>query len=65
LRDAFEMALVAYRAQAWEEAEAGFAKCLAIDPDDPPSKVFLSRIAHFREHPPANDWTGAWALESK
>src|SRR5437763_796405 len=60
LRDAFEAALVSYRAQAWEAAEAGFGKCLAIDPEDRPSQIFLARIAHFREQPPAVDWNGAW-----
>jgi class 3 adenylate cyclase len=65
LRDAFEAALVAYRRQGWEEAEAGFGKCLAIDPEDGPSRVFVSRIAHFRSQPPSADWNGAWALESK
>ena len=65
LRDAFEAALVSYRAQAWEEAEGGFQKCLSIDAEDRPSQVFLARIAHFRDHPPAADWNGSWALETK
>ena len=65
LRDAFEAALVAYRKQAWDEAETGFKNCLALAPEDKPSEVFLTRIKHFREHPPANDWNGAWALASK
>jgi class 3 adenylate cyclase len=65
LRDAFEAALVSYRAQAWEEAEAGFRKCLEIEPEDGPSDVFLARVAHFREHPPAPGWNGEWALETK
>ena len=65
LRDAFEAALTAYRARAWDEAETGFRNCLAIAPDDPPSKLFLTRIAHFREQPPPKEWSGVWALESK
>ena len=65
LRDAFEAALVSYRAQAWAEAESGFQKCLATEPEDRPSQVFLVRIAHFREQPPGADWNGAWALETK
>jgi len=65
LRDAFEAALVSYRAQAWDAAEASFGKCLAADPEDRPSQVFLARIARFREQPPAADWNGAWVLESK
>jgi adenylate cyclase len=65
LRDAFEAALVAYRAQAWEEAETAFGKCLQVEPEDRPSQIFLSRIAHFRDDPPPADWNGAWALETK
>jgi adenylate cyclase len=65
LRDAFETGLAAYRGQAWEEAAAGFRRCLAIRPDDPPSRLLLARIETFREHPPAPDWGGVWALEAK
>ena len=65
LRDAFEAALLAYRNQHWEEAEAGFGKCLDLDPADGPSRVFLARVAHFREQPPSPDWDGTWTLETK
>jgi class 3 adenylate cyclase len=65
LRDTFAGALVAYRGQLWDAAAAGFQQCLSILPGDPPSKVFLSRISHFRDQPPAADWSGVWALEHK
>jgi adenylate cyclase len=65
LRDASEAALVSYRAQAWSDAEAGFRKCLELDPEDAPSKTFLARIAQLREHPPGAEWNGVWALETK
>jgi class 3 adenylate cyclase len=65
LRDAFEAALVPYRAQAWAEAEAGFRHCLEIEPEDGPSEVFLARVAHFRAEPPGADWNGVWALATK
>jgi adenylate cyclase len=65
LRDAFAEALVAYRAREWEKAASAFRACLAITPEDEPSKVFLGRIAHFREEPPAADWLGVWELTTK
>jgi adenylate cyclase len=65
LRDAFAAALAAYRAQEWEKAASAFRACLAITPEDEPSKVFLGRIAHFREAPPATDWLGVWELKTK
>ena len=65
LRDAFAVALAAYRAREWEKAASGFRACLAITPEDEPSKVFLGRVAHFREEPPAADWPGVWELKTK
>ena len=65
LRNSFGEALVAYRRGVWEEARAGFERCLAIAPCDAPSKVFLHRIADFRAAEPCADWNGIWALEQK
>jgi adenylate cyclase len=48
LRNAYVVALNAYRGKAWEKARTGFEACLAIYPCDPPSKLFLERIAHLR-----------------
>lgn len=67
LRDAYVAALAAYRIQDWDAAEAGFQGCLAIQPDDAASEVFLERIAHFRAHPPVGGpaWNGVWTLTEK
>jgi class 3 adenylate cyclase len=65
LRDAFVEALDAYRREAWDQALAGFESCLAISPCDPPSKVFLGRIAEFRAAAPCADWNGVWSLAEK
>jgi adenylate cyclase len=65
LRDAYVVALDAYRRKAWDEARAGFEGCLAIAPDDGPSKLFLSRLAQFDATAPAADWDGVWSLTEK
>ncbi len=65
LRDASVKALDAYRRGAWEEARIGFEACLAVDPCDPPSKVFLGRIAQFRTTAPCTSWNGVWSLVEK
>jgi adenylate cyclase len=65
LRDAYVEALDAYRREAWEKARAGFESCLAIDPCDPPSKIFLDRIAQFRVTAPCIDWNGVCSLVEK
>jgi len=55
----------AYRRRGWDDAVRGFEACLTLDPEDPPSRVFLARVMQFREYAPANDWDGVWALEVK
>jgi adenylate cyclase len=65
LRDAFEEALELYRAQKWDEAQRGFERCLGIEANDGPSRVFLDRVARLRGEPPGAGWDGAWTLDSK
>jgi adenylate cyclase len=65
LRDAFDEALAAYRQKDWQEAHAGFERCLKIIPGDGPSKVFLSRIGQFCTTAPSPDWDGVWSLVEK
>jgi class 3 adenylate cyclase len=65
LRDTFVAALADYRERKWDKAAKGFRDCLTITPDDPPSKVFLDRIARFADEAPAEEWGGVWALQSK
>src|SRR6516164_2818043 len=65
LRDAYLEALEAYRGKAWDKACTGFKACLAINPCDPPSKLFLERIIQFRVAAPCADWSGVWSLAEK
>jgi adenylate cyclase len=64
-RDRFAAGLAAYRRQAWPDAEAEFRACLALVPDDGPSRVFLARVARLAEHAPGPDWNGVWTLSEK
>ncbi len=65
LRDAFEKGLASYRTRAWRDARGSFEACLAIDPDDKPSHLFMSRITSFESSPPGDGWTGIWDLTRK
>lgn len=65
LRDIFGAGLTAYRDQEWESAERYFKDCLACQPNDSPSQVFLSRVALLKENPPKHDWAGIWNLSVK
>jgi len=65
LRDIFSAGLAAYRGQEWQTSTKLFTDCLARQPDDGPSQVFLNRIALLKENPPEQDWAGIWNLYSK
>lgn len=65
LRDNFEKGLAFYRNREWKDARVSFEACLAIDPQDSPSHLFISRIASLEAGPPGDDWTGVWNLSGK
>jgi adenylate cyclase len=65
LRTRYADALVAYRAQRWDQARAAFHAVLEAIPTDGPSLALLSRIDHLQEHSPGADWDGSWRLENK
>ncbi|HSI65262.1 MAG TPA: adenylate/guanylate cyclase domain-containing protein [Candidatus Saccharimonadia bacterium] len=65
IRDHAAIALAAYRARDWDVAERALRECLAMDGDDVPAKLFLERVAVFREAPPGPDWNGAWVFDVK
>jgi len=64
-RDHFAEGLASYRSQSWDLAQARFSEGLKINPEDRPSKLFIARLQHFREHPPASDWDGVWRFQEK
>ena len=62
LRDRFESGLRCYRERDWDGAEGHFAACAELDPEDRPTRIFLSLVTRFRAHPPAEDWDGVLEL---
>lgn len=54
-----------YRQGNWDKAIAGFEEALRIHPEDKTSKLYLSRCADLKEHPPEEEWKGVWVMESK
>ncbi|MCF8152161.1 MAG: HAMP domain-containing protein [Burkholderiaceae bacterium] len=63
--DRFALGLAAYRSQNWDLAEKAFAECQTFCPEDPPSRVYLDRIAQLRATPPVPGWDGVWVFETK
>jgi adenylate cyclase len=67
VRDAvmnFHYGIESYRNRKWDEAIGFFQVCLALKPDDPPSKLFIQRCGYMKNNPPDEDWDGVYtALE--
>jgi adenylate cyclase len=58
-------ALLLYRAQRWHEAARLFGELLDADPGRMVYRIYLERIARFRECPPPEDWDGFHTHTSK
>ena len=54
-----------YRAQNWDAAEREIFGLSQLDPDRKIYKIYLDRIMHYRENPPAADWDGCYTYTSK
>jgi adenylate cyclase len=63
--ETFDQALKAYRARNWDQAEMQLAELSALAPEAKLCKLFLERIAFFRDNPPGADWDGAFTFETK
>ena len=61
----FEQAMLAYRAQDWGVAAAGFAAILQKFPDDGPSRAFLNRALEFSKAAPEAEWDGVYVMKTK
>ena len=54
-----------YHQQRWDDAEKCFKEADGLrSKGDPPSKVYLERIEHFREEPPPQGWDGVYEFKT-
>jgi adenylate cyclase len=62
----FEEGMRHYHAQRWDTAEACFHDVIRLKGSaDPPSDLYLERIAHFRTDPPPEPWDGVYEFKTK
>lgn len=60
-----EQAHVSYRAQDWDRAETQFRELLELTQGRKLYRIYLDRIAQFREQPPGADWDGVYTFTTK
>jgi adenylate cyclase len=63
--DRFQKALDAYRAQRWDDAEKLLKNLAYATPKSKLYKLYLDRVAHFRQSPPAAGWDGVFVFTTK
>jgi len=62
---AFAEALQQFAGGNFDAAEATFCRVLKLQPDDGPSRFYLSQIQELRANPPTPDWSGEIELREK
>ncbi|MDD4356196.1 MAG: adenylate/guanylate cyclase domain-containing protein [Smithellaceae bacterium] len=65
VREHFEQGLAHYRNQEWIKARECFESCLKQNPEDSPSKVFISRLEVLQSQSPGSGWDGIWTFSEK
>jgi adenylate cyclase len=61
----FHEALRLYRAQNWELAEKQLLELQRMSPNTALYQVYIERVIHFRNEPPAADWDGVFVFKRK
>ncbi|MBN1409353.1 MAG: hypothetical protein JW969_00815 [Spirochaetales bacterium] len=64
LKTIFEKGLTAYRKQDWDKAQNLF-QTMVKEFKDETSRIFISRIKHFKLTPPPANWDGVFNLTTK
>lgn len=64
LSERFDAGLQLYRARDWQGALAWFEQCVALQPNDAPSKLFITRLQYLQAHEPQPDWNGVWMFKA-
>ena len=63
--DEFSKAILLYRQQDWDEAEAVLRGLQEDEPDSVLYALYVDRIEHFREDPPEANWDGVFTHKTK
>ena len=61
----FHQARLFYCAQNWDQAEQQLLSLHHMSPNVALYDIYLERVTHFRNEPPAKDWDGVFVFHSK
>jgi hypothetical protein len=63
--DHYNQGLRLYKKMQFKEALGQFKKALELEPDDGPTKLYISRCIELDKHPPPSDWDGVFTMTTK
>ena len=63
--DRLHKAIEHYRKQRWDDAEAILKELSYAAPESKLYKLYLKRVAHFRQNTPGPMWNGTWVFTTK
>lgn len=61
----FNEGLRLYKAMKFKEALNTFTKALQYEPEDGPTKLYISRCIELSKNPPPPDWDGVFTMTTK
>jgi len=65
MKKVYDESLALYRKAQFNEALAGFNKCLEMVPGDGPSQVYVERCKEYIQTPPPANWDGVYNMKTK
>jgi adenylate cyclase len=57
--------LALYKEMEFKEALKRFEKALEFEPEDGPTKLYISRCKELSKNPPPPDWDGVFTMTTK
>jgi Tfp pilus assembly protein PilF len=61
----YNQGLLLYKQMKFKDAHAAFRKALQYEPDDGPTKLYISRCVELSKNPPPPDWDGVFTMTTK
>ncbi len=63
--DHYNLGLKLYKKMQFKEALDHFKKALELEPDDGPTKLYITRCNELSKNPPPSDWDGVFTMTTK
>jgi len=63
--DHYNQGLTYYKQMKFREALASFKKALEYEPEDGPTKLYISRCIELGKNPPSPGWDGVFTMTTK